>query len=66
MHMKNESELETTDDAQPKKLLLGKKVLRHFKVRSAVQTGAADSAHTNEPTNSIRQRCFLPETYGFG
>jgi hypothetical protein len=66
MHMKNESELETTDDAQPKKLLLGKKVLRHFKVRSAVQTGAADSAYTNEPSYSVRQRCFPPVTQSMG
>ena len=59
MPMDNEKdpvEAETTE--QPRKLLLGKKVLRHFNVRSAVQTGAADSAKTNEPSNSVRQRCF--------
>ena len=63
MKNENENELETTVDAQPKKLLLGKKVLRHFKVRTAVQTGADTSAKTNEPSHSIRQRCFVSTSF---
>lgn len=56
----------TTDDAaettqapsegEPKKLLLGKRVLRHFNVKTSIQTGS--------PTlSSTRQRC-MDETTG--
>jgi hypothetical protein len=46
-----ETDTEVLADKQPEaesKLLLGKRVLRHFGVRSDVQAG----------TNSIRVRCF--------
>ena len=51
-----------TAEAQPKKLLLGKRVLRHFNVKSSVQTGAiiGDSVSGS----SIRNRCFPPESDG--
>lgn len=31
---------QTDPEAEPRKLLLGKRVIRHFDVRSGVQTGA--------------------------
>ena len=43
------TESETATETQPRKLLLGKKVLRHFNVRSSIQTGAL--AWTDECTS---------------
>lgn len=49
--MKTEPNIETTNptieavnEAQPRKLLLGKRVLRHFGVRTSIQTGAGPAA----------------------
>ena len=43
------------EEAAPRKILLGKRVLRHFQVRSGVQTGAGDVISNSD---SIRRpRC---------
>jgi hypothetical protein len=67
MNDENETEKKPTED-QPRKLLLGRRVLRHFNVRSSIQTGAIDdsvvkTASTDDNTSvpvsqSIRQRCY--------
>ena len=57
-----ESTVATENEAQPRKLLLGKRVLRHFNVRSSLQTGkSTDSADSDSVyPESVRQRCFGP------
>ena len=45
---KNESE-GASESAQPKKLLLGKRVLRHFNVRTSIQTGAGTTVTATQP-----------------
>jgi hypothetical protein len=44
----DETKTETETETQPRKLLLGKRVLRHFNVRSNLHTGAGPQ--TAEPT----------------
>lgn len=54
------TETQASAEGEPKKLLLGKRVLRHFNVKSSIQTGAG-------PANSLstRLRCRPPgETDG--
>ena len=67
--MKTESAIETvegtdptTSDAAPRKLLLGKRVVRHFNVKSSIQTGAGDT-YTG---SSTRLRCYDTVTGGIG
>lgn len=52
--MKNDDDKEISPEA-PRKLLLGKRVLRHFNVRTSIQTGSGP-----QQSYSTRQRCYPP------
>lgn len=48
---------EVTEETKPRKIMLGKRVLRHFNVKSGVRTGAYDTESMVSSTISSHIRC---------